>query len=282
MPPADVKSLLRRHGLRPNRRLGQNFLQDRAILRQIAAEARVGTADTVLEIGSGLGSLTSYLAVAARRVVAVEVDSRLAEISRELLGPHTSVEIISANILDVAPQQLGLPRQYVVVANIPYNITSPILRHLLESDPQPRRIVLTVQEEVAERVCARPPAMSVLALSVQVYGAPEIVARIPATSFFPVPKVDSAVVRAEIYDEPLIPSSLLPLFFRLIKAGFRQRRKTLRNALSSGFEMSATNAERWLDGAGIDPRRRAETLEITDWKRLCLLGGAVGPAPFGA
>jgi 16S rRNA (adenine1518-N6/adenine1519-N6)-dimethyltransferase len=158
-----------------------------------------------------------------------------------------------------------------VVANIPYNITSMIIRHLLEADItlRARRVVLTIQKEVAERICAKPGDLSLLALSVQVYGKPSIAAHIPAASFHPIPKVDSAILRIDIYDEPLIPNELLNTFFKLIKAGFSQKRKTLRNSLSSGLHIPATEAQALLTSAGIDFMRRAETLSIEEWKGLC-------------
>ena len=149
---------------------------------------------------------------------------------------------------------------YLVVANIPYYITSALLRHLLESGGHPRRLVLTVQEEVAERICAKPGKMSLLSLSVQVYGTPDIVAYIPAEAFYPAPKVDSAVLRVEILPEPVIPLTLLDTFFTLIKAGFSQKRKTLRNSLSGGLGIAPAEAEKILAAAGLDPMRRAETL----------------------
>ncbi len=158
---------------------------------------------------------------------------------------------------------------YLVVANIPYYITSAVLRHLLESGARPFRLVLTMQEEVAMRICARPGKMSLLALSVQVYGNPEIVAYIPAEAFFPVPKVDSAVLRVEILPDPLISVDLMDTFFTLIKAGFSQKRKTLRNSLSGGLGVPPAEAESLLTAAGIDPKRRAETLSLEEWGNLC-------------
>jgi 16S rRNA (adenine1518-N6/adenine1519-N6)-dimethyltransferase len=158
---------------------------------------------------------------------------------------------------------------YLVVANIPYYITSAIIRHLLENEPKPRRIVLTIQKEVADRICVAPGDMSLLALSVQVYGKPRVAARIPAGAFFPAPKVDSSVLCLDVYPEPQITTELLEMFFKLIKAGFSQKRKTLRNSLSSGLHISPTDAADLLTKAEIDPMRRAETLSIPEWQRLC-------------
>jgi 16S rRNA (adenine1518-N6/adenine1519-N6)-dimethyltransferase len=163
-----------------------------------------------------------------------------------------------------------------VVANIPYYITSAVIRHLLESPLKPGRLVLTVQREVAGRITAGPGEMSLLALSVQVYGKPEIVARIPAGAFYPPPKVDSAVVRVDLYPDPLLPDPLLPIFFRLAKAGFSQKRKTLRNALSAGLALPPIEVEALLRSAGVDPMRRAETLSISEWSELAEKRSAPG------
>jgi len=222
----------------------------------------------VLEIGSGFGSLTRCLAQTAGSVVAVEVDARLIAIAADYLRPYSNVRLICDDILALSPAEIGLPPSYIAAANIPYYVTSPILRHLLESSPSPRRIVLTVQQEVAERICAVPPEMSLLALSVQVYGNPEVVARVPAEAFFPVPKVDSAIVRIEAYDSPLVAVAAVPVFFRLVKAGFLHRRKTLRNSLSSGLRISPGEAAHLLIAANIDPQRRAQTLSLSEWDVL--------------
>lgn len=268
IPPLNAAALLKRYGLRADKRLGQNFLQDPIALEKIASASGIKPTDSVLEIGAGMGSLTRYLAASAREVVAVELDDRLDPVLRGVIKPYVNVRFIHGDILNLQPKELGLPSGYLVAANIPYHITSAIIRHLLESRPQPRRIVLTVQKEVAERICSNPPDMSLLALSVQVYGKPNIEARIPAGAFFPAPKVDSAVVKIEIYPEPLIPHSLLPVFFKLVKAGFSQKRKTLRNALSSGLNLPAIEIENLLSKAGIDSRLRAETLSLEEWKIL--------------
>jgi 16S rRNA (adenine1518-N6/adenine1519-N6)-dimethyltransferase len=260
--------LLKQYGLRANRRLSQNFLQDQKSLESIAALAEIQAIDSVLEIGPGLGSLTRYLAQYAREVVAVELDENLERVLCVILKPYGNIRIIQGDILALSPAELGLASNYIVAANIPYNITSAIIRHLLESEPKPRRIVLTIQKEVAERICETPPDMSLLALSVQLYGKPIIAAHIPAEAFYPAPQVDSAVVRIEIYPEPLISYRSLPIFFKLIKAGFSQKRKTLRNALSTGLKKSTSEVENLLQGAALDPKRRAETLSLEEWSSL--------------
>jgi len=269
IPPLDASAVLKRFNLRADKSLGQNFLQDSSALEKIALAAEIQRDDCVLEIGPGLGSLTRYLAVSAQKVTAVELDPDLLAPLRAVLKPYQNVHVIHGNILELSISEIIDQPDYLVVANIPYNITSAIIRHLLESDPKPRRVVLTIQKEVAERICARPGDLSLLALSVQVYGAPSIAAKIPANSFHPAPKVDSAILRIDIHKEPLIPVELLDTFFKLIKAGFAQKRKTLRNSLSAGLHISPQNAEALLTSAGIDFMRRAETLSIEEWKGLC-------------
>jgi 16S rRNA (adenine1518-N6/adenine1519-N6)-dimethyltransferase len=267
-PPLNAEALLKRYRLRPHKGLGQNFLEDPQALERIVAAAEIQRTDTVLEIGPGLGSLTRYLAIAAEQVVAVELDESLLLPLRAILAPHPNVHLIQGDILKLAPDDLITKRDYIVVANIPYYITSAVIRHLLESTSKPRRIVLTIQKEVAERICAQPGDLSLLALSVQVYGKPYIAARISAEAFFPAPKVDSAVLVVDIYPAPLIKDELLEKFFKLIKAGFSQKRKTLRNSLSSGLHISPSDVAELLTGVGIDPQRRAETLSIEEWEHL--------------
>jgi 16S rRNA (adenine1518-N6/adenine1519-N6)-dimethyltransferase len=269
IPPLDAASLLKKHGLRASRHLSQNFLQDPHILERIAAAAEIRDTDTVLEIGAGLGSLTRVLSILAQEVVAVELDDKLIPVLQTVLKPYANIRLIHGDILDLALHELGLPPDYIVTANIPYNITSAIIRHLLESERKPRRIVLTVQREVAQRICEMPPRMSLLALSVQVYGNPAITMRIPAGAFYPAPKVDSAVVRIDIYPSPEIAPPKRETFFKLIKAGFSQKRKTLRNALSAGLRIPPAEAQSLLIQAGIDPGRRAETLSLQEWRKLC-------------
>ena len=268
IPPLNAETLLKRHGLRAHKGLGQNFLQDPLALEEIVSAAEIQPTDTVLEIGPGLGSLTRYLAVSAKEVVAVELDPNLLPSLQAVLIPYSNIRLVQGDILKLSPKDLITERDYLVVANIPYYITSAVIRHLLEAEVKPRRIVLTVQKEVAERISAKPGDMSLLALSVQVYGKPRIAARIPASVFFPAPKVDSAILCVDIYPDSLIKPELLNTFFKLIKAGFSQKRKTLRNSLSSGLHISPTNAADLLTRAGIDPQRRAETLSIEEWEIL--------------
>lgn len=267
-PLLNAASMLRTHGLHPDKKLGQNFLQDADALEKIVVAAEIQADDSVLEIGAGLGSLTRYLAASAKAVTALELDHSLIPVLESVLAPYPNVRVVEGDILKFSPSALVEADDYLVVANVPYYITSAIFRHLLANHPRPRRIVLTIQKEVAERVCAQPGEMSLLALSIQVYGRPDIAATIPAEAFYPAPKVDSAVIRVDIYPAPVIPQDLLDRFFRLAKAGFSQKRKTLRNSLSAGLAISTGAAAQMLKQAGIDPQRRAETLSLDEWGKL--------------
>jgi 16S rRNA (adenine1518-N6/adenine1519-N6)-dimethyltransferase len=280
LPPLDVPGLLRRYGLRPDKSLGQNFLIDPQALDRVVEAGEPQKEDIVLEIGPGLGSLTRLLAQRAGRVLAVELDASLLPLLNEVIHIYDNVQVVHADILELdlaallAPgAQLREPPRpsqldYLVIANIPYYLTSALIRRLLESDLPPRRLVLTIQREVAERVCALSGKMSLLALSVQVYGRPTLAAHIPAGAFYPPPQVDSAVLRVDRYPQPRLPAHLLPVFFRLAKAGFSQKRKTLRNALAAGMHWSPPQAEALLKAAGVAPNRRAETLSLEEWDVL--------------
>ena len=262
------KKLLEKYHLRPHKGLGQNFLSDDTVLSGIADAAGIPEHAAVLEVGPGLGSLTRHLAERAERVTAVELDKDLVPVLRKEFADCPNVEVVQGDILEFSPDEYFTDGDYYVAANIPYYITSAVIRHLLEGKARPKRLALTVQKEVAERICAAPGKLSLLALSVQVYGKADMPMIIPAASFYPEPNVDSAVVRIELYDEPLIPQERMDDFFALAKAGFGQKRKTLRNALSSNLHISGAEAETKLLKAGIDPMRRAETLSIEEWKKL--------------
>ncbi|GAP15586.1 dimethyladenosine transferase [Longilinea arvoryzae] len=263
-----VPALMRKYGLSARKSLGQNFLLDEAALEKVVAAAEIPAQATVLEIGPGLGSLTRHLARAADRVVAVELDQNLIPALQEVLSAEKNVTILHGDILEQNIPALVSDPGYLVVANIPYYITSAVIRHLLEAPVRPSRLVLTMQKEVADRICAKPGDLSLLALSVQVYGEPRPVARIPAGAFYPPPNVDSMVLRVDLYPEPRIPNDQLNDFFRLAKMGFAQKRKTLRNTLSAGLHWAPEKAAQMLAAAEIDPMRRAETLSLAEWARL--------------
>ena len=264
----DIFPLIQKYQVQPKKTLGQNFLVDPNGLSKVLKAAEVRPEETVLEIGAGLGSLTYLLAQQAKQVVAVELDKRLIPPLTEAVADFDNVTIKQGDMLALSPDALLGAERYVVVANIPYYITSALIRHLLEAEHKPTRMVLTVQQEVAERILARDGKMNLLALSVQVYGKPELKARIPAGCFYPAPEVDSAVLAIELYPQPLIPAEQMDLFFELAHAGFAQKRKTLRNTLASGMKKNPAWAEQLLGVAGIDPQRRAETLSLPEWKQI--------------
>ena len=268
LPNLDVPRLLRQYGLHPEKSLGQNFLLDENALRQVVKAAQISPDEVVLEIGAGVGSLTRHLAENSRSVVAVELDTRLIPPLKQIIGHYPNVHVVQGDILALDPVELVSQQEYVVVANIPYYITSALIRHLLEATLPPLRLILTIQREVAMRICAAPGDMSLLALSVQVYGHPEIVTHIPSNAFYPPPNVDSAVLRIDLFSSPKIPPAELNVFFQLIKAGFSQKRKTLRNSLSAGLRIPPPATETLLFASNIDPMRRAETLDITEWNQL--------------
>ncbi len=266
----ETHALLKKYSIRPKKSLGQNFLVEPAGLRKVLTAAELQGDEQVLEIGAGLGSLTVLLAQTARDVVAIEIDQKLFPALQEALAPYANVKTIHGDILNLDLDGLLHDQDFVVVANIPYYITSAIIRKLLEANKRPSRMILTIQKEVAERIIARDGKMSLLALSVQVYGKPELVATIPAGAFYPAPDVDSAVLKLTLYEKPLIQEQNLDLFFKLAQAGFSQKRKTLRNSLASGLSISSQQAEKILADAQLESNRRAETLNLEEWNRLVL------------
>ncbi len=262
------KALLDEYEIAPRKSLGQNFLHDPGALEKIAASAELSPNDTVLEIGPGTGALTEHLAAAARRVICVEVDERLKPILDDQLAAYPNVWVIYQDILTVNVTALIRPDDYVVVANLPYYITTPILSQLLEAIHKPRRLVLTVQFEVAERMVAQPDDMNQLAVGIQYFGKTKIINRLKPAAFWPRPNVDSAVVRVDVYDEPPVDVPDQKTFFRVVRAGFSQKRKQLKNSLGAGLSIKTEEAANLLEQSGIDPRRRAETLHLEEWAAL--------------
>ena len=249
--------------------LGQHFLADLQVVRETVAALDARPGDQILEIGPGRGVLTEALVEAGAKVVAVELDADLIPELRRL-----PIEIIQADILKVDPGRVFERGSYKVAGNIPYYISSPILRHLLEANPQPELVVLMLQKELAERVVAAPGDMSLLSVSVQLYGRPEIVREVPASAFRPRPKVDSAVLRIDVYPQPAVPLPDRERFFAVARAGFSERRKQVHNALQRNFKPAGAHTKASLDpasvtealrAAGVDPVRRAETLTLPEW-----------------
>lgn len=262
------KQILAAHQLEPKKSLGQNFLYDTNILAQIADLAEISPHDSVLEIGPGLGSLTRVLAEQAGQVVAVELDDRFLPLLQERLAAYNNVRLIHGDILQQDMARL-FSNPYKVVANVPYYITGAILRHLLGSSRRPALIVLTVQREVAERMTAAPPNMSLLSVSVQYYGAAQLLKSIKAGAFWPRPDVDSAVVRINLYQTPATVQQQETdrRFFKIVRAGFSQKRKQLQKNLRQ-LGLSKQEVSAWLDRASVDGRRRAETLSLDEWRAI--------------
>ncbi len=279
-----VRATLDARGLRPQKKWGQHFLTDARILESIADAADIAPTDTILEIGPGLGHLTRVLARRAGRVIAIEIDSQLAAKLQDEFSSVSNVTIVQANFLDARPAEwiarhgnqiagagkipAPVRMPFKVVANLPYYITSAILRHLLQATRKPSVIVVMVQREVAQRIVAQPPAMNLLAISVQFFARPRIVRTIAAGAFYPPPQVDSAVVRLDVFPEPHLGTRETEEFFEIVHAGFGERRKQLFNALRHRLPDSARSIAQTLANTGIDPTRRAETLTLPEWLAL--------------
>lgn len=260
------KEILNRYNLEPKKSLGQNFLYDENVLWRIVDAADIAPDDQVLEIGPGLGALTKLLAQTAVSVTAVELDDRLLPVLAEELAPYNNITVIHGDILAQNPDTL-FTTPYKVVANVPYYITGAILRHLLSAQNKPTVMVLTVQKEVAERITAVPPKMSLLAVSSQFYGSATNITTLKAGAFWPRPDVDSAVICLDLSQSPAVDPTFEKLFFRIARAGFSQKRKQLqKNLRQLGHSKTEINA--LLAQANIDGTRRAETLTLDEWRKL--------------
>ena len=268
LEPLHVPDLLRRFNLNPQKSLGQNFLADHNALLKIVRDAEISPDDHILEIGAGLGGLTRLLAVHGKAVIAVEIDRKLLPALEFVIKPFDNVRLVEGDILKLRLEDLQLGEGFKVVANIPYYITSAVIRHLLEASVKPDRIVLTMQREVAERIVTTDEKMSLLSLSVQVYGKARIASQIPAGCFIPKPQVDSSVLIIDVYDQPKLSGEELKLLFRLAHAAFNQKRKMLRSSLKSMLGDGTVSVSSVLERTGIDPRRRPETISLEDWIRL--------------
>lgn len=248
-----------------NKSLGQHWLKDEATLNAICEAADLGKADTVLEIGPGLGDLTRQLVVRAGKVIAVELDEKLAaKLVSEV--PADNLEVVSGDILKFDTTQL--PLDYKVVANIPYYLTSNLIRTLSGSTNPPVMLVLLVQKEVAQRIAAAPGQMSLLSVSTQLYYVPKLGPLVAAELFEPPPKVDSQVIILKRRRKPLFENLDTKVYFRVVKAGFSGRRKKLRSSLSAGLQINKQRADELLDAAGIDGNLRAQNLDLEDWHKL--------------
>lgn len=263
-----------RAAVRTKKWLGQHFLRDNSVPPRIAQAAAIQPTDLVVEVGPGLGVLTAELAgrldPERGQLVAVELDDSLIPLLEERFASMPFVSFVHADVLDLLLEQLTDGRPYKLVANLPYYITSAILRHFLDARHKPTSLTVMVQREVAERMAARPPEMSLLAVAVQFYGKPKVVFRVPPGAFRPPPKVESAVVHIEVYgpgERPVQPTSE-ESFFRVVQAGFGQRRKQLANTLAAGLDLPKQTVTDALLAAGVEPTRRAETLDLPEWAAL--------------
>ena len=258
--------------MQPKKSLGQNFLRDKQILSKIIEAADLGADDPVFEIGPGEGSLTEELLKKSKKVVAIEIDQRLADKLRKRFKDKKNFELIDRDILKINLPKLVEEQKletegYKVVANIPYYITSPIIRLFLETKYPPRVMILMVQKEVAERICADAGQMSLLAASVQYYAEPELLFYVDKKAFYPIPEVDSAVIRIT-HNLRHIAKEESKKFFRIIRAGFSAKRKTLSNNLSASLKINKKVVEGILEEADIAPNSRAQELSVEDWKKL--------------
>jgi len=271
---SQVKDLLRRNQLKADKHLGQHFLVDRGILKSIAAAANLTSDDTVIEVGPGTGLLTHELSLLAGKVIAVELDTRMVALLSEELADATNVTVVHGDILQLPPPSLlnnhgaDATQPYKVVANLPYYITSPVLRHFLLSSAVPSTMVVMVQEEVGRSIAARPGDMSLLSVMIQAFAEPRVVKKVSARSFHPPPKVDSMVLKLDVIPQPPVPRERSAEFTEFVAAGFRAPRKQLRNSLCLGLQQTREHVAGLLADTGIDPARRPETLSIDEWVLL--------------
>jgi len=277
---AQTRGLLRKFNLQARKGLGQHFLIDDEVLKMITSAAELTATDVVLEVGPGLGVLTRELSRQSGWVVAIELDNKLAAILKQILASFSNVTVINADILQidlaallsdqrtVLPPALSSSFGYKVVANLPYYITSPVLRHFLEASLKPQTMVVMVQKEVAEAIVAEPGQMSILSISVQLYGEPVIVDYLPAQCFYPAPEVDSAIVKINLYSQPPVEVADTESFFTLVRSGFSAPRKQIGNSLAQGLRLPKAEVLPLLGRADIVPQRRAETLTLNEWAKL--------------
>jgi 16S rRNA (adenine1518-N6/adenine1519-N6)-dimethyltransferase len=260
-----IKQVLAMYGVRPDNDLGQNFLVEPKYLEMIIDAAEPLKGVVALEVGPGMGVLTLELSKRAREVIAVELDPRMVEIAKTVCLKCTNLTVKNQDIRTYDPTDIG---NYKLVANIPYYLTSHIIRKFLEEKNKPKEIVLMVQKEVAQRICATPNKMTVLTISVQFYGNPKMIGIVPRDAFYPTPQVDSAIVKITPYTTPLFSDVDETKFFRLVKAGFGEKRKQLINSISGGFGEDKNYIAEVLKSAGVHPERRAETLTLAEWRSI--------------
>lgn len=271
-----VQSLARQYGITPDRRQGQNFVIDQAVIDAMVASAGIKSGESVLEIGPGLGALSTALLEHGATLVAVEQDRRMMPALAKIAAMYPSLTVVSGDVFRSARQWSGKfqDRQYQLVANVPYNITSQIFRYFLEHPPRPHAITVLIQREVAERITAQPGAMSLLSVAVQLYAQPKIVRLVSPESFWPAPAVDSAILHVDGIgaDERgfirALGSVAVRDFFRVVRIGFSARRKQIHNTLNAGLQIGADQVVQALKTADISPQSRAQEVSIEQWIRL--------------
>jgi 16S rRNA (adenine1518-N6/adenine1519-N6)-dimethyltransferase len=274
--PRALRDSLRRHGVRAATSLGQRFLVDRAVLAAIVAAAEIGPHDDVLEVGPGPGVLTAALAARARSVTAVEIDTRMVAVLEETLAGRDNVRVVRADALSVDLFAVGPRPPTRIVANLPYQITTPLLERFLADTRRPPLVAILVQLEVARRICATPREgreRGYLSVFVQSFAEPRIVRRVPARAFRPPPRVESAVIVLRTRTEPAFAPLAQEPFLRLVSDAFRHRRKQLRSALGHEAGMDRERATEVLARAGIVPERRPEALALDEWVALARAAG---------
>jgi 16S rRNA (adenine1518-N6/adenine1519-N6)-dimethyltransferase len=262
-----IKDILNMYGAKPNSDLGQNFLVEEKYLDQIIDAAEPLAGQLAVEIGPGMGILTRELSKRAREVLAIEVDPKMVGILKTVCLKCTNLTVKTMDVRNFDPTGIG---DYVIVANLPYYITSLILRKFLEEKNKPKDMVILVQKEVAERICATPNRMSILSISIQFYGNPKLIGIVPREAFYPTPQVSSAIVKITTYRTPLFSDVDPGKFFSLVKAGFGEKRKQLANSLQGFGVYDKEEIIKKLKKAGINPERRAETLSLAEWRMLYL------------
>jgi len=264
-PP--LKKLFQEKNIKPLKKFGQNFVVSKEILEKIIESADLEPKDIVLEIGAGPGNLTKELAKKAKKVIAVEKDKKMIAILKETLKGFKNIKIIEGDALEFEPKSYKLrANNYKLIGNLPYYLTSAIIKKFLETENRPSQMVLMIQKEVAQRICSQPPKMNLLALSVQFYAKPKIIAYVSKNCFWPRPKVDSAIIKLNIKKKKLRDNK--DIFFKIIKAGFAHPRKQLANNLSSELKLDKERVKNWLLKSKINPSQRAETLKEKDWLNL--------------
>ena len=269
---SQLMGYLKQKGIWANKGLSQNFLIDRIALDKIVAAAEIEEGDRIIEIGPGVGTLTTELIEKSNSVTSIELDSKLATLLSERFSEHHNFKLIEGDVLNTNIGEIVQSDPYKVVANIPYAITSKIIKLFLTSSNKPTSLVMLVQKEVAERICAKPGQMSVLAISVQLYGNPQIIDIVNANSFFPAPKVDSAIIKIGINDfNNKVPNLDEKEFFRCVKIGFSSRRKKLTNNLMAGYHLDREKVSDIINKIGLKEGARAQDLTISQWNQLSQL-----------